>query len=682
MLSAENNKGATLQFEALPGFLQNLEQASWYPWVLVLLLIARLVVMPVASQVSELAIEAKHAAKWFEYDLPFTTRWIRSSLLLIPLGTQYSLYMKVLEWFQLERNGPLMFIIAKWPLLSTEIFVGILLYNIVIYWTKSKSLARLAILSWLINPLTFWWGAASGHYFTYEICSLALSLYLALRGYQLISIFFLSISFTFHYYPGLLFPLYLLFFLSQFPQKDHLRASIKFLIERSVWFGLFSIVQLAPQFILEGGSFIDLFINSLFYHAGPIRVERRETALLWFLSWFGWPFKVLTGTNPIYKDVPWLFELNSQLTIFSVIIALVYLLFCFYKYFWGPARRNEIITYGFDKLLHDGIITLSLSLIFCGNIHYSFPIWLIFLYIIYSIISRDYSFYINILLLSIFSRYSFAFDKATWINIMNQEDINRIFSWKTPGNEYLIGFLLNLLLLNGLIMTILRRPNRSKSRSAFRLGYLSISVAALIILSVTFQAVTIYAHLAAGDLVLRQDIALDYLIMHYNFVPAEGIVQPVDAENIQAILLLMPTATLQDYREFMLRHIVARETVKQKFNFILEIRNIPEKWVKDVAIGNCQPTFLPEWEPKGYLHYDFARCTQEAKPEGIPVKLFLDEMASNLNLTSNVFAKVTPIPQPGYLPDKANIVNIFAIGGIMFSTLCMLPFVEFIKLLK
>jgi len=128
-----------------------------------------------------------------------------------------------------------------------------------------------------------------------------------------------------------------------------------------------------------------------------------------------------------------------------------------------------------------------------------------------------------------------------------------------------------------------------------------------------------------------------------------------------------------DY-EVLRRYVLSSISVKRKFAFFLNLV-IPFRYIRGVSIGRCEPTFVSYnslivsnndrhvYAYPASAHYDFSGCADEATSDGYPVILIF----------------IVGKPQDRYLPEKASLVNGFAIGGIGLLLTCVVPYVMILR---
>lgn len=660
-----DNQRARLQCE-LPKFLTTLGQPPWYQWVLLLLILSRIAIAPLASHELDNASLISVSRRFFEYDLPIVDHWNKTVLAIVPLVTQYALYMKTLDWFHANHNALLLLTITKIPMLAGDLLIAYLLYRIIVYIKGEKQLGRLAILIWLINPLPFWWSTISGSYAIFAPVCIVFAIYLALTRRQILCLLCLSVASALYYYPLVLLPLFLFYFLTTGKHKG-LIASVRFLAKRTIAFGLFVVVQYIPFLAAEdGGYYLRQAVTSLAFHTNPAGTRSTHRALdvvpMVDISWLKWPYMKLTGIEPNSLNSPALIRFSGYMTLVGPLLAAVCIGVLFYQLFLSKKGGDDAYRYGIDRLLLDSLLVLSVSLSTCGNMHESFFLWLLPFYIVYSLAHSDYRLLVMGLVLGVVTCFRNAAYQGIWMNLFQLDDLFHIFSWGTPSHAALPGLVKMLLILSGIAVAVTR--GRHKQHQLAPIG-LSMALAGLVIVFLNWQGMQLYSALAANEMPVSTRLSAgEEASMTYRLYPADATLEVVDSQYVLLkTSLIRPTAHSDSLTVW--KYIVGHERVRQRFSFTLFVRGISAQRVKRVSINGCMPS-LVESTGEG-TYYDFARCVTPVSTDSFQVALILDEDTLKAKPESNVFAFLVGIPQQTYIASKEYLVDWFTAMGIALS---------------
>jgi len=674
--------------QSIPSYLLRLAQSTWYIWTIAILLFARLLVMPLSSHTFDIVGLSASARRVFEYDLPVLDRWTKGCLILLPYLAQYALYLKVLDWFQIAHNSVLFHLIWKFPLLSSEMLIALVLYETVVLVRRDPILGRLVVLLWLINPFAFWWGAVTGHHAIYTACSLALAFYLAVRKRPLLSTLFLSFASATYYYPVLLFPLFFLYFWNTSAAQG-LKGLLKLFVKLGGLFGVSFIVQFSPFLFLESGWYVKQLFIQMVYHAGAAAMSPWEAVVpLPYFSWFRWPYTVITGTTPTAQNAPWLVTLTWRLTFIGPVAAILLLACVMWRYLIIPMVKRQLGEYRFDTFARHSILVLTIALMASGNLHECLFLFLIVLFLVYSFVSRDYRLISVSLVLGCLTYYRLIFHPLVWSNTINASDLIRLFPWSTPP-PLLNNFVKALMFLPGLGIAAVQTKGNSKARFA-SIG-IGIGVSGLLILSMTLQAVVIDWHVLSGGVAVRTRLQLAEEERSTRFLirPSSEQVEMINDRLVRVYLQFKQLSSEGDY-EVLRRYVLSSISVKRKFAFFLNLV-IPFRYIRGVSIGRCEPTFVSYnslivsnndrhvYAYPASAHYDFSGCADEATSDGYPVILILDKQALARDVASSAQIFIVGKPQDRYLPEKASLVNGFAIGGIGLLLTCVVPYVMILR---
>jgi len=198
-------------------------------------------------------------------------------------------------------------------------------------------------------------------------------------------------------------------------------------------------------------------------------------------------------------------------------------------------------------------------------------------------------------------------------------------------------------------------------------------------------------HVLSGGVAVRTRLQLAEEERSTRFLirPSSEQVEMINDRLVRVYLQFKQLSSEGDY-EVLRRYVLSSISVKRKFAFFLNLV-IPFRYIRGVSIGRCEPTFVSYnslivsnndrhvYAYPASAHYDFSGCADEATSDGYPVILILDKQALARDVASSAQIFIVGKPQDRYLPEKASLVNGFAIGGIGLLLTCVVPYVMILR---
>lgn len=218
--------------------------------------------------------------------------------------------------------GMLFNTIVKIPLLISDILMTLLLYKIVMEFTKNKRLAEKAALLWFLNPFVIWISAGWGMWDTMPALFSLLSFYLIIKKRITLSAVSLSLGVASKLYPAL-FIVPLAFFILKSNSFDEKRKSIfKFL---SVFLAS-SVLLFLPYFDMVASFF------SSYFMANPASSVADSLANP---LGFGLTYWSLYSLNRLFN-----FPVNTALLTVASVGSIVFALVSFILVYWRTSKTT------------------------------------------------------------------------------------------------------------------------------------------------------------------------------------------------------------------------------------------------------------------------------------------------------------------------------------------------------
>lgn len=339
---------------------------SSVPLILCVYLVClKISLLPLTSFPYDFATYVYQIRQYFDFGIHPLFFWNKGVFLHAIFFGNYIVYELVINLLNQQENILLLHIFYKTPLLIFDLLIGFVIWKSSLFFTQDKYIRYGLLLLWLSNPMVFWATEIEGKYAIIASFFSVLSYYLFCINRRYLAVISLAISASIYYYAIVLFPIYLLFHISENRSRLISLTSIKY--TSAFFVTLF--VLFMPFFIWL--NYLPPLISSLVYHAKPdAPIEITEINIPDY-SFLNIPFYGANGYLPTNISSPLYFEVASKITFLGLILIVLFQVYLLFKI------RSKKISYSSQIFLKYNIITLLIFAIFIGKFQAHYLIWLL-----------------------------------------------------------------------------------------------------------------------------------------------------------------------------------------------------------------------------------------------------------------------------------------------------------------
>lgn len=300
--------------------------------VIIVALLLKFVLLPFFSHPYDFAAFVYQARNFFSYDISMLEHWNKSVFILLIWTPFYALYAQIIHYLGQVENIYILQFLFKFPLYIFDLMIGVLVYKMALYLSNDKQKSLMALLFYVVNPVSFYVVQIHGHY------EIMMAFFVTLMAYWLLkkNLWYIWISLALwvgvKYWIVIFVPFILVYLYKQGCKLW--KIILMFFVS---W--LFCVSLFTPY--LSSQLLQQQFLSSIIWHATKAdESATKEVNTIWYYALVSFPYYYLTGIVPNDRDVPYFAKL---LYLFPILYLL--LLFGFRKDLKKENREWTMIVY-------------------------------------------------------------------------------------------------------------------------------------------------------------------------------------------------------------------------------------------------------------------------------------------------------------------------------------------------